>query len=65
MESNIVNTLKLYDAYKDEYEVSSLPWIKFFNSKHHETGVVVTDYSFVYKVIDEQKWFLTKIKYGI
>ena len=64
MESNFscINFLLIF---KDEFENSPLHWVKFFNSKQHETGVIVTDYTYEYKVIDKRKWLLTKIKYGI
>ena len=64
MESNFIST-KLFNLFRDEYESSTLHWVEFFNYKQHETGIIITDYTFLYKVIDERKWLLTKIKYGV
>lgn len=63
---------EIYDRFEKEYNASPLWYTEFIEQK--DLGVktnniptmygkgIHTDY---YKILDEQKWFLNKIKYGL
>lgn len=40
-------------------------WISFIEGKDLGLAVSVKGYYIVYKIIDEQKWLLAKLKYGL
>lgn len=65
----------LYKLFYDEFCSSEGQWNTFLNAKNlglivlkttHTVGIVTGSYSYItYKITDPQKWFFTKIKYGI
>jgi len=39
-------------------------WISFIENKDLGLAVSVNEYYIIYKIIDERKWLLAKLKYG-
>jgi len=56
-----INSEKLINALFQEYCVSVLDWKEFLDYK--DLGIALIDGW--YKIVDEKKWSLTKINYGI
>jgi hypothetical protein len=65
MESEIIVCYELFDIFRSEYiTISYQSFGDFINTK--DLGVNSVDtVNDLYEVIDEKKWFLTRIKYGI
>jgi hypothetical protein len=40
-------------------------WISFIENKDLGLAVSVNEYYLIYKIIDERKWLLAKLKYGL
>jgi len=61
MDSNVIENENIYNVVKVEYLTQPLNWNKFIKNK--DLGVIhlVDD---EYKIIDEKKWLLSKLKYG-
>ena len=66
MEFRDVNNI-ITDMFLDEYTQSSIiGWTRFIEKK--DIGIVYNNTHSahnIYKVVNEKKWLLTKIKYGI
>ena len=56
--------IKIYNILYDEYAESNInAWSKFIKSK--DLGIIsLSYYDDEYRIVDEKKWLLTKIKYG-
>jgi hypothetical protein len=56
--------IKIYNILYDEYAESNInAWSKFIKSK--DLGIIsISYYDDLYKIIDQKKWALSKIKYG-
>lgn len=68
------NNDKLYSIFANEYcehllSSNGSSWKKFINSKklgiRHKSNFKCEGRGTVYKIFDEKKWLLSKIKYGI
>jgi len=68
MDSEIINSdseeaSKIFFTLYDEYMETNIDgWSNFINSKN--LGIICDRVVCVYKIIDEKKWMLTKLKYG-
>lgn len=56
---------KVYGALCDEYSQSDKKWGEFILYKNLGIEYKPVFHSNTYKIIDEKKWLLTKIKYGL
>ena len=56
--------IEIYNILYDEYVESNInAWSKFIKSK--DLGIIsISYYDDLYRIIDEKKWALAKIKYG-
>ena len=56
--------IEIYNILYDEYVESNInSWSKFIKSK--DLGIIsISYYDHLYRIIDEKKWALAKIKYG-
>ena len=69
MESKIFKTNSVYDSFRKEWIAAySIVWSEFIEEK--DIGIkAVEDSIFLvtheYEVIDEKKWLIARIKYGI
>ena len=69
MDSDILKNDLIYENLKDEFRFKLqrepylyLNWLTFIKSK--DLGIVFNNNTDEYKIIDEKKWALNKIKYG-
>ena len=68
MDSDILKNDLIYENLKDEFRFKLqreryLDWLTFIKSK--DLGVICSSYlDDEYKITDEKKWFINKIKYG-
>ena len=59
---NDVNHDTVFGYFKWEYIQSRLLWADFLIQK--DLGIQVNS-EYVYKIVDEKKWCLTRLKYGV
>jgi hypothetical protein len=67
MDSDILKNDLIYENLKDEFRFKLqrepyINWLTFIKSK--DLGIVFNNNTDEYKIIDEKKWALNKIKYG-
>lgn len=68
MDSDILKNDLIYENLKDEFRFKLqrepyINWLTFIKSK--DLGIVFNNNTDEYKIIDEQKWLLAKLKYGL
>ncbi len=69
MESNSFTNfihISLYNVFKDDFLLQKDRWTDYIESK--DLGVVScfnSNNNSLYKIVDEKKWLLAKIKYGL
>ena len=70
MDSKTIKCFSLYEKFKREFLCEQpqqnflYEFSKFINRK--DLGVISIDYiNDIYEIVDERKWVLTKLKYGI
>ena len=62
MDSDTFINKTIYEYYRVESRFIS--WKKFIKSK--DLGIICVDsLNHIYKIIDEKKWLINKIKYGL
>ena len=67
MDSDILKNDLIYENLKDEFRFKLqrepyINWLTFIKSK--DLGIVFNNNTNEYKIIDQKKWALNKIKYG-
>ena len=68
MDSDILKNDLIYENLKDEFRFKLqrepyINWLTFIKSK--DLGIVFNNNTDEYKIIDEKKWAIARIKYGI
>lgn len=70
MESKTIKCPTIYHTFKHEFFCEQpqqnflYEFSKFINSK--DLGIISIDYIYnIYEIVDEKKWLMAKIKYGI
>lgn len=67
MDSDILKNDLIYENLKDEFRFKLqrepyINWLTFIKSK--DLGIIFNNNTHEYKIIDQKKWLLNKIKYG-
>ena len=63
MDSNVIENENIYKILYSEYTVSECNYALFIERK--DMGIISIDLTGdFYKVVDEKKWLLSKLKYG-
>ncbi len=64
MDSNFIINKNIFTKLKKEYLSSKLDWSELVISK--DLGIICVDVFYLdrFKLVDEKKWLLAKIKYG-